>query len=126
MRLINFVALGTIIIFCGIHLTVTACRGAGETGKAGMTVRSDDESIAAGKKLFESKCAFCHKANSTEKTVGPGLKGIMKDDKLPVSKKQATPENIVEQMKNPYDAMPSFSYLKEEDMLNIISYLNTL
>jgi cytochrome c2 len=126
MRLINLVTLGTIIIFCGIHLTVTSCTGAEESGKAGIKLRSDDESISSGKKIFDSKCAFCHKTNSTETTVGPGLKGIMKGDKLPVSKKKATAENIAEQMKNPVNAMPSFSYLTEEEMLNIISYLNTL
>jgi mono/diheme cytochrome c family protein len=112
MRLSNFVTLCAIIFFCSLHFTVASFTGAEETGKAGIMVRSDDESIATGKKLFESKCAFCHKTNSSETIVGPGLKGIMKGDRLPVSKKQATPENIAEQMKNPYEEMPSvFEYV---------------
>ena len=77
-------------------------------------------------KIFDTKCFFCHKANSTEKGVGPGLKGIMKGDKILVSKKPATPENIVDQLKKPYQNMPSFSSLSEEDIMNVISYLNTL
>ena len=91
-----------------------------------FTVMTDDESIALGKKLFDAKCGFCHKTNSTEKTVGPGLKGIMKGDKVLVSKKPATPKNIVDQLKNPYRNMPSFTSLSEEDILNVIAYLNTL
>ncbi len=91
-----------------------------------IKIRTDPESIEKGRDLFASKCSFCHVANSTETRVGPGLSGILKKPKLPVSKKPATPENIVYQLKTPYRSMPSFSYLKNEDILNIVSYLNTL
>ena len=73
-----------------------------------------------------SQCSFCHKTNSTEKITGPGLKGILKNNNLPVSRRPATPENIAAQLKSPYKDMPSFSYLPEEDVLNIVAYLNTL
>ena len=97
-----------------------------QEGTAGITVKTDSESTEKGKNLFDSKCSFCHDAFSTETTVGPGLKGVLKSPKLPVSKKPATPENIASQIRNPYRDMPSFSYLPEEDILNIIAYLNTL
>jgi cytochrome c2 len=97
-----------------------------KTGESMVMVKTDDESIALGKKLFDGKCGFCHKINSTEKTIGPGLKGIMKGDKVLVSKKPATPENIVDQLKDPYQKMPPFTSLSDEDVLNIIAYLNTL
>jgi len=89
-------------------------------------VRTDPESIRRGKELYESKCYFCHEAYSTKTTVGPGHKGIMKNPLLPVSRKPATPENVASQIRNPYKDMPSFSYLSEEDVLNLISFLNTL
>jgi mono/diheme cytochrome c family protein len=94
--------------------------------ETGIIVNTDDESIAQGKKIFDAKCFFCHKANSTKKGVGPGLKGILKGDKFPVSKMPATPENIAKQLRTPYKSMPSFSSLSEEDILNITAYLNTL
>jgi|Deesub1362A_J573_1020465.scaffolds.fasta_scaffold24173_1 cytochrome c2/uncharacterized membrane protein len=94
--------------------------------RGAMVVRTDPASIGKGKNLFDSKCSFCHRPDSTETLVGPGLKGIMKREELPVSKRRATPENIANQLRNPYSDMPSFAYLKEEDVLNIIAYLNTL
>jgi hypothetical protein len=58
--------------------------------------------------------------------VGPGHKDILKNPLLPVSKKPATPENAADQIRNPYKDMPSFSYLLDEDVENIVAFLNTL
>jgi len=91
-----------------------------------IQIRTDAVSISRGKKLYESKCYFCHDAHSIEWGVGPGHKGIFKNPLLPVSKKPATAENIAAQIKQPYKDMPSFDYLSEDDMLNLIAYLNTL
>lgn len=92
----------------------------------GIVVRTDSQSIRKGKELYESKCYFCHDAYSNKAGVGPGHKGILKNPLLPVSKKPATPDNIANQLRNPYKDMPSFSYLSREDILNIIAFLNTL
>jgi cytochrome c2 len=95
--------------------------------KAGkITLRTDSVSIKNGKELYESKCSFCHDPYSTKTNVGPGHKDILKNHLLPVSKKPATPENIAEQLRNPHRDMPSFSYLDDKDVQNIIAYLNTL
>ncbi|TNF53995.1 cytochrome c [bacterium] len=91
-----------------------------------FTIKTDAESIQRGRDIFVAQCTFCHKANSTETLVGPGLKGILNRAKLPVSKKPATPENIVHQMKRPYQKMPSFPYFSEEEIQDILAYLNTL
>lgn len=94
--------------------------------KRRMMIKTDAESIAKGKRLYESECVFCHYPDSTAWYFGPGHKGILKKPVLPVSKKPATPENIVNQLKNPYKDMPSYSYLSDEEILNLIAYLNTL
>jgi len=91
-----------------------------------VQIQNDPESIGRGKKLFESKCYFCHRANSTETLVGPGLKDILHRENLPVSDRPATPENIRRQLKHPFNRMPSFEHLSDEDMRDIIAYLNTL
>ncbi len=98
----------------------------GNPAIAGIIVKTDPESIRKGKELYESKCYFCHDAYSNKKEVGPGHKGILKNPILPVSKKPATPENVANQLRNPYKNMPSFSYLLDEDVENIIAFLNTL
>jgi hypothetical protein len=91
-----------------------------------VTIKSDPESMGRGKGLFDSKCRFCHDAYSTDKVVGPGLKGIMKKDRLPVSKRPSTPGNIILQLKTPFDRMPSFEYLSAEETSDIIAFLHTL
>lgn len=86
----------------------------------------DNESINAGRALFNEKCFFCHDAKSKDKIVGPGLESILKEKYLPVSKKPSTPESIIEQIRNPIKDMPSFSYLSDDEIRNIIAHLNTL
>lgn len=89
-------------------------------------IATDTESVNKGKDLFNQKCFFCHEAYSKDKTVGPGLKGILKEPYLPVSKKQSNAENILHQIKTPYKDMPSFSHLSDDELKNIVAFLNTL
>jgi mono/diheme cytochrome c family protein len=91
-----------------------------------IVIATDPESIDSGKSLFEAKCSFCHNAYSTETIVGPGLTGVLKKSTLPVSGRPATPENIRQQLRQPFSEMPSFEYLSEEKVKDIIAFLNTL
>lgn len=83
-------------------------------------------SIERGEDLFLSKCASCHRTDSKDTKVGPGLKGIFREEVLPVSKKPVTRENVQDQIKNPVDKMPQIPGLKEQDMRDITEYLRTL
>jgi cytochrome c len=99
---------------------------AGKKDAPELPPKTDLESISAGKGLYQTKCAACHKADTTQTLVGPGLKNILKGKELPASKRPATPRVIVEQLRNPYLLMPSFSYLTEEETANLVAYLDTL
>ena len=75
-----------------------------------------------GKELFETKCSICHNADSTEKKIGPGLKGI-KDGKLP-SGKDASHENVLDNINNGGGGMPAFAkLLTDEEKANVIAYV---
>ena len=91
-----------------------------------FVIRTDPESIGSGKNLFDAKCSFCHDAYSTNTIVGPGLKGVLKNPSLPVSGRPATPENIRKQLRQPFNRMPSFEYLSEKEVADIIAFLNTI
>ena len=91
-----------------------------------MVIEVDAESIGRGKNLFDAKCSFCHSAYSTDAIVGPGLKGVLKNPELPVSKRPAIPENVKRQLRQPFSRMPSFEYLSEGEVADIIAFLNTL
>ena len=92
----------------------------------GAVNQFDAESEERGKALFDAKCKFCHSAHSTETIVGPGLKDILKNTRLPVSRMSATPENIKKQLLEPINRMPAFDYLSEDEITALISYLKTL
>jgi uncharacterized membrane protein (DUF485 family) len=91
-----------------------------------LPVRTDSESIRRGQELYESKCTFCHDPYSRETIVGPGHKGIMKNPILPVSKREVTPNNIHRQLRQPFSQMPSFDYLSNDEVSDIIAFLHTL
>ncbi len=91
-----------------------------------LGIRTDAASIGRGKELYDSKCYSCHDPDSTETIVGPGHKGILKNPHLPVSKKAATSQNIALQIRSPYGAMPAFAYLSDEEVADLVAYMNTL
>ena len=91
-----------------------------------MTIRTDQLSIERGRTLFESKCSICHDPNSTRTIIGPGLKGILKRPTLPISGRPATAKSIRLQLRQPIGRMPSFAYLSNEQLEDLIAYLNTL
>ena len=79
-----------------------------------------------GKAVFEkNQCSVCHKTDSNEKTIGPGLKGI-KDGKLP-SGKDATYENILQNLDTGGGGMPSYKdRLSQTEKDDVIAYVMSL
>ncbi len=79
-----------------------------------------------GKTVFEDNCAVCHNADSEEKKMGPGLKGLFKHEKLKNGKKP-TEANIKAIINAGGNGMPAYSdMLSDEERDNVIAYLKTL
>lgn len=83
-------------------------------------------STERGAALFNSKCISCHYADKEENKQGPGLKNILKKERLPSSKRPANADNIKKQLKTPFLAMPSFVSLSEQEIADLIAYLKIL
>jgi cytochrome c2 len=80
---------------------------------------------AAGKTVFE-QCAVCHNADSDEKKIGPGLKGLFKKEKLTNGQK-VTEANIRTKVEEGGNGMPAYKeMLSDKDQDNLIAYLKTL
>jgi mono/diheme cytochrome c family protein len=80
---------------------------------------------ASGALVFQQNCAACHHADSTDSKIGPGLKGIFKQDEFPVSGWPANEENFRKQLKTPFSKMPSFAQLSDEQIDELIAYLKS-
>jgi len=79
-----------------------------------------------GGTLFAQQCVSCHNANSNEKKLGPGLKGLFKLSRLANGKK-ASEENIRAQIDNGGNGMPPYKdLLSDQEKDDLIAYLKTL
>jgi len=81
---------------------------------------------ADGAMVFQQNCSACHLTNSTAKKIGPGLKGVFKRDKFPVSGQTVSEENFKKLLQKPYDKMPPFGHLTPEQVDALTAYLKTL
>ena len=80
-----------------------------------------------GARLFSEKaCADCHYADRTDTKIGPGFKELFKRDKLPMSSRAVTEDNVRKQLKTPFRAMPPFADLSEEEVEALLAFLKTL
>jgi len=52
---------------------------------SGSKNAADSAAFAAGLKLFEQNCSFCHLTDSTDTRVGPGLEGLFSREKMAFS-----------------------------------------
>jgi mono/diheme cytochrome c family protein len=82
---------------------------------------------AKGKDVFESNCAVCHNADSTEKKMGPGLKGVAQKPAL-VNKKKPTDGNLLMMInKGTESGMPGWEdKLSDQERADVVAYLKTL
>ncbi len=129
----KYYALAVPMGFGIVLLTVTA---AAHSAGYHFTMRGRPESLPAvrvaegpakiGASLFAKNCAGCHHADKTETKIGPGLKGLFKQETLPASGRPANEENVRAQIKTPFRAMPPFAHLSEEEITALLAFLETL
>jgi mono/diheme cytochrome c family protein len=88
---------------------------------------AEPEGLAAGGTvIFQKNCSACHRTDSTAAKIGPGLKGLFKGNKFPISGKPVSDENFRNQLLKPLGKMPSFAHLPDEEVDALIEYLKTL
>ncbi len=81
---------------------------------------------AKGKELFDEQCSVCHETASTEKKMGPGLKGLFKREKMTNGKKP-TVENVTKVIREGGNGMPAYAeILSQEELEHLLAYLKTL
>jgi len=97
----------------------------GPTSAASSTPRLQGDADKGGD-LFARNCASCHYSDREDKKLGPGLKGLFRNDRLPMSGRAVTEQNVRRQMMMPFRSMPSFGSLTPQEVADLVAYLKTL
>jgi glucose/arabinose dehydrogenase/mono/diheme cytochrome c family protein len=101
-------------------------------GKPTNTISTDSSSIARGKIIFDKSCSGCH--GFLQDGIGPDLSGIIEKDSADwIRQFIHSPQAMVEtgdvhakQISESYHTvMPAFPAINEEEMDQLISFLNT-
>jgi cytochrome c len=88
-------------------------------------VKSQPGDPVKGKAVF-AQCAVCHNADSTEKKMGPGLKGLFHKPKL-VSGKKVTEETVLARINAGGNGMPAYKdMLTDAERNDLMAFLKTL
>jgi cytochrome c len=107
-------------------ISVAACVSLLTAGLSALGATKPGD-VAKGKETFESNCAVCHNADSEEKKMGPGLKGLFKRATL-ANKKKVSDASVTEMINKGSDTgMPSFAdILSDQEKVDVVAYLKTL
>jgi len=82
---------------------------------------------SAARKSFEKKCAICHYAETDQKKIGPGLKGLSKRGTFTVNNNKVTDETLKTWIENGDTLMPPFKdVLDPAQIKDVIAYVKTL
>ncbi len=82
---------------------------------------------AAGRKFYDNYCDRCHEPYSTHGKKGPGLKGIFKNQYLPLSGLPANDDRVGDIVKHGRAKMEGFGQvMSEQQIKDLITYLHTL
>lgn len=84
--------------------------------------------VAKGKATFDQQCGLCHDPLTTEKKMGPGLKGLFKRPKLSTTGKPTNDANVGEKINEGGNGMPPFTkeMLSDSEKTDLLAYLKTL
>ncbi|MFO8085935.1 MAG: cytochrome c [Desulfobacterales bacterium] len=86
-----------------------------------------DSQEGRGEVVFAQNCSNCHYSDSRKTKIGPGFSGLFDREKLPVSRKPVSEDNVRRQFFDPYKNMPPMSKdLSEQQIVDVIAYLKTL
>jgi cytochrome c len=97
----------------------TSTKKAASRGSAG--------SAEKGKEVFEKKCAMCHFADSDQKKIGPGLKGISKRGTFTINGNKVTTESLKTWIENGDSQMPGMKEsLEPAQIKDVVAYVKTL
>ena len=121
----NLLLLGTAALAIATAVVAQDPPAKSDTKKAAS--HSAGGSATRGKQVFEQKCTMCHFADSDQKKIGPGLKGISKRGTFTVNGNKVTTESLRTWIENGDSQMPGMKdSLDAAQIRDVVAYVKTL
>lgn len=119
----TYAMLGIVVLAAA---AVFAQNGA-QTQSKKKAASGSEGSATKGKEIFNTKCGVCHYAESDQKKIGPGLKGLNKRGTFTVNNNKVTEETLKTWIENGDQLMPPFKdVLTPAEVKDVIAYVKTL
>ncbi len=99
---------------------------AGQTPKPDMRGTDSKDAVSRGGAIYKGHCAICHYAASTEKKIGPGLKGLAKRTRFADGTKMDTPGLTRVILKGGKNMPPLRDELTDAQIRDLLAYMRTL
>ena len=111
------------LVAAAAGLSLVAGFAIAQSTKGGGAAAGD---AAKGKAVFE-QCSVCHNADSEEKKMGPGLKGLFKRATFADGKTKVTEPAVRKKVDEGGNGMPAYAEMLDKgEKENLIAYLKTL
>ena len=121
----NLLLLGIVIV--AVACALVAQEPAAPNGSKKAASHASAGSAARGKEVFEKKCSMCHYADSDQKKIGPGLKGLSKRGTFTVNGNKVTTESLKTWIENGDSQMPGMKdTLEPGQVKDVVAYVKTL
>ena len=121
----NLVIVGTTVLAIATAVAAQDPPAKTETKKSGTHAAAG--SAARGKEVFQKKCAMCHFAESDQKKIGPGLKGISKRGTFTVNGNTVTTASLTKWIETGDTLMPGMKdVLDAAQIRDVVAYVKTL
>ena len=111
------------LVFLGLS-SLTACDAERRKSDAELALNPQQ---ADGRKVYDNYCDRCHEAYSSRGKKGPPLKGVFKQQYLPLSGLPANDERVSEIVKFGRSKMEGFgSVMSDQQIKDLLAYMHTL
>ncbi len=123
----NLLILGTAVLAIATAVVAQDSPAPAKTDTKKAAGHAAAGSAARGKEVFEKKCAMCHFADSDQKKIGPGLKGLSKRGTFSVNGNKVTTESLRTWIENGDSQMPGMKdSLDAAQIRDVVAYVKTL
>jgi mono/diheme cytochrome c family protein len=105
-------------------LTLAGCEAERRKSDAELGLNQQQ---AEGRKLYDNNCDRCHEPYSSRGKKGPSLKGVFKQQYLPLSGLPANDERVSEIVKYGRSKMEGFGrVMSDQQIKDLLAYMHTL